>query len=84
MSITCVITGKHYQHLRGFLNNLRAMGITSREYYDKYLKKSGDDICECGNMKNYHNFTHGYNSYCIFTKTIRNEIIRNKFNGEVL
>lgn len=45
----CEITGKEFQTLRGFLNHLRKFDLTSKEYYDKYMKKDGEDICNnCG------------------------------------
>lgn len=85
IAITCKITGKSYKYLRGFLNNLRAMGISSREYYDKYLKVENEEICKCGQLKGFNNFTHGYNEYCSskcpFVVDNRLNAIRNRFKG---
>ncbi len=62
------------------------MGITSREYYDRYIKTPEEDICGCGNKKSFNNFTHGYNLYCQahcpIASAIRNDKVSNRFKCE--
>lgn len=85
IAITCKITGKEYKYLRGFLNNLRAMGITSKEYYDRFLKTENEEICKCGNIKSFDRFTSGYKTYCsdMCPYVVENRInaVRNRFKG---
>jgi len=39
--------------------------ISSRNYYDKYLRKKGDGACtKCGNVTNYINISKGYFEFC--------------------
>lgn len=38
--------------------------ITAKEYFDKYLKLSGDGICICGNPTEFINISNGYRQYC--------------------
>jgi hypothetical protein len=76
MEITCALTGKHFKSLRGFLNHLRPFKMTSKQYYDQYVKAENEDICECGNYRKYGNWK--YSKYCS-QKCIYN--IENKLNS---
>lgn len=82
--IVCKITGKEYNTLRGFLNHLRTLKLSSKEYYDKYLKIIGEGVCYCGKQTKFNNFK--YNKYCSDVCACKSdekrEIIRNKFLGE--
>jgi hypothetical protein len=80
----CKITGKEFNSLRGFLNHLRTLKMTSKEYYDKYIKIDGEDICKCGNQKTYQNFK--YNKFCPDKNCpslieIRNCAVSKRFTG---
>lgn len=59
---TCKITNKTFKFMRGFLNHLRKLGITSKEYYDTYHKKQNEGICYCGKETTYDSFS--YRKYC--------------------
>ena len=40
-------------------------GMSSQEYYDKYLAKSGDGKCaECGSPTNFRSLGQGYKEFC--------------------
>lgn len=58
----CKITGKTFSSARGFLNHLRTLKMTSKEYYDKFHKTDDEGICYCGNPTSYHGFR--YKKYC--------------------
>ena len=58
----CKETSKNFSSCRGFLNNLRTLKMTSKEYYDKHHKIENEDICYCGNKTKYHAFS--YSKYC--------------------
>jgi hypothetical protein len=58
----CQITNKEYTTARGFLNHLRALKMSSKEYYDRFHKENGEGICYCGCETRYHGFS--YNRYC--------------------
>ena len=60
---TCLETGKTYKSFRGFLNNLRHLNMTSKEYYDKHHKTEDEGICAiCGNQTTYRSFS--YKKHC--------------------
>lgn len=58
----CKITNKSFTTARGFLNHLRALNISSKEYYDKFCRKNDEGICYCGNPTSYHGFL--YKTFC--------------------
>jgi very-short-patch-repair endonuclease len=43
---------RHYHH------------ITSKEYYDHYLKTTGEGICKCGKPTEFISISNGYRTYC--------------------
>lgn len=47
--------GSHIRHKHGML---------SQEYYDKYIKQSGEGICICGRPTGFINISNGYHQYC--------------------
>jgi hypothetical protein len=55
----CEICGKELNQ-----NHLRIHGITKKEYYDKYLKKEGEDICKCGKKIKGWTWNTGYIKFC--------------------
>lgn len=59
---TCKVTNKTFNSARGFLNHLRTLNLSSKEYYDKFFRKSDEGICYCGNLTKYRGFS--YNEYC--------------------
>lgn len=58
----CKVTNKKFNNARGFLNHLRTLNISSKEYYDKFYRKENEGICYCGNLTRYHGFS--YKKYC--------------------
>lgn len=65
--LECEVCGKELKNYKSFsshLNNKHKM--TSKEYYDKFLKKSSDEgICKtCGKPTSYRGMTEGYRQFC--------------------
>jgi len=65
----CRICNKEQKGIFGFLSHLRwhHSGITTKMYYDKYLKKQNEGICKtpgCSNKCNFENLTKGYHEHC--------------------
>jgi hypothetical protein len=62
----CKIDGTEYKTARGLANRLRVYDITSKAYYDKYLKKDLEGVClYCKvNQTKFTNLTLGYKTYC--------------------
>jgi hypothetical protein len=86
--VYCYICEKEFKHMNVFLTHHRWYhdGITTKEYYDKYLKKENEGICltpDCNKECNFHNLTHGYHKHCsrLCTKKdpeFNNKIIKTK------
>jgi len=69
--ITCKICRKEFKSLKALTSHLRIHNIKSKEYYDKYIKNDGDDIClNYGNYKGCNQYTKwvnlvvGHHKYC--------------------
>lgn len=77
----CKVTGKKFKFTRAFLNHLRALKMTSKEYYDKFHKTSEEGICYCGEETKYRGFS--YKKYCSSLCATKSEkhrtIVRERF-----
>jgi hypothetical protein len=63
--IYCKICGKKCANYRGLVSHLKVHKITSKEYYDKFLRKNGEGICLiCGKETSYINLRKGYCKFC--------------------
>jgi hypothetical protein len=61
----CEICGKEFKNYRALSNHLKKYKITSKEYYDRFLKKEDEGICPvCGKETNYINLNRGYCKFC--------------------
>lgn len=62
----CKICNKHYIGIRAFSNHIvSSHKITTKEYYDTYIKQKDDGICEiCNKPTKYRSFTEGYKNTC--------------------
>jgi hypothetical protein len=58
----CKVTNKEFNSVRGFLNHLRTIKMSSKEYYDKFHKKDNEGFCYCGKETKYHGFK--YKGHC--------------------
>jgi len=65
--LECQICGRIFKNIRGLSVHVGKSHkeLTKQEYYDKYFKLNGEDICnhpECNKKVNFSTF--GYNKYC--------------------
>ena len=47
-------------------SHIQIHGISSKEYYDKYLKKDHEGVCYCGKQTSFCVLTGGYTKYCSY------------------
>jgi len=80
MDLTCGICGKVFTektiapHLRTAHNR-----ISSKEYYDKYVKKEGEGVCRvCGKPTKYLTLGKGYKPHCGATCAQRDPELRDR------
>lgn len=86
---TNLITGNVHSTIRGLLNELRPLNITSKEYYDRFFKKETDGICEvCGKCTKFKwnlSTGRGYKLHCSTACSKRSDlhrsIVSNRFRG---
>jgi hypothetical protein len=63
--VICKLCGKECRDFKGLSSHLsRAHKISSKEYYDTYLKKDGEGVCKCGKETVFENINIGYRIYC--------------------
>lgn len=61
----CKICGKETNGYVGLVSHLHLHNISSKEYYDKYLKKDKEGYClECGKETLFKGIRHGYRDFC--------------------
>jgi endogenous inhibitor of DNA gyrase (YacG/DUF329 family) len=61
----CEICGKEFKNCKSLARHLRTHKITSKEYYDKFLKKEDEGICPiCGKETSFKNIREGYCKFC--------------------
>lgn len=67
--VYCHICKIEFEHMNAFLTHHRWHhdGMTTKEYYDIYLKKESEDSCQtpnCKNKCNFYSLTKGYHKHC--------------------
>jgi 5-methylcytosine-specific restriction endonuclease McrA len=63
--VKCEICGKEFKRYKSLSCHLRKHNTTSKEYYDKFLKKNGEGICPvCGKETNFYGMKKGYAKFC--------------------
>ena len=61
----CEICGKETNGYVGLVSHLHLHNISSKEYYDKYLKQEGEGKCsECGKETVFKGIKYGYRDFC--------------------
>lgn len=65
----CQICGKECDGSQGLTSHAsKTHGMTSKEYYDRFIKKPGEGICpNCGNPTNFIKFGRGYSKHCNYS-----------------
>ena len=54
------------QETNKLCSHIRSHNISSKEYYDRYLKKENEGVCYCGNNTKFSGLTYGYTKYCSY------------------
>jgi hypothetical protein len=63
--VFCKVCGRECANYLGLSSHLRTHKITSKEYYDRFLKKEGEGICPvCGKETSFINLREGYHKFC--------------------
>lgn len=61
----CRICGKEYVNNQGLTSHIQKHKISSKEYYDRYLRKKDEGICpSCGREADYCTMGYGYTILC--------------------
>jgi len=63
----CKICSRSFNDIPGLSNHIRVHNISSKEYYDQFLKMETEDICNninCSNKTTYLNMKEGYLKFC--------------------
>lgn len=62
---TCKLCNKEFESVRNFVRHLKVHKISSREYYDTFLKQDNEGICQvCGKPTKFFKFAIGYRKTC--------------------
>jgi len=63
--MNCKICNKKIKSFNGLGTHIsRIHKISTKEYYNKFLKKENEGICECGKETNFNNINIGYREFC--------------------
>jgi len=62
--IKCKICNREFRNFIGLGQHLKTHKISSKDYYDKYLKQDGEDICYCGKEIKFYSLGSGYFKTC--------------------
>jgi very-short-patch-repair endonuclease len=78
--ILCQICDKKFHGYEGIVAHCRrSHNISSKEYYDKYIKKENDGIClECKKSTKFTDLGHGYNEFCSNTCANTSKIVQER------
>lgn len=79
---TCKICEEEFKNLNGLIKHSKSIhNISSKKYYDKYLKKEGDGECVvCGNKTTYRNVGTGYLKNCSIECRNKNKDIKRDYS----
>jgi len=83
-NLKCKICDKELKSLKSLSSHIRVHNVSSKEYYDKYLKND-DGMCEtCGKTTSFNSITNGYCKYCSQKCSSNNKNVRLKFRQTCL
>jgi endogenous inhibitor of DNA gyrase (YacG/DUF329 family) len=61
----CEICGREFKNFIALARHFGTHKITSKEYYDKFLRKENEGICPvCGKETSYMGLKRGYHKFC--------------------
>lgn len=62
---TCKLCNKEFESIRNFVRHLKIHKMSSKEYYDNFLKQDNEGICQiCGKPTKFFKFAIGYRKTC--------------------
>ena len=63
--IVCKCCGRTFNSYTGLWAHLRKNNLSTKQYYDTYIKKYGEGICKmCGKPTRFNSIPRGYSTYC--------------------
>jgi hypothetical protein len=62
--VKCEICNREFKNVKCLSNHLRIHKVKSKEYFDLYLKKDSDGVCDCGKSTKFRNMGFGYSKFC--------------------
>ena len=80
MEFKCQICNRIFNNRQGLINHInRNEKITSKDYYDKYIKIENEGKCKtCGNISSFISIVKGYRTYCTSGCIIKDKDIQAK------
>jgi len=77
--LNCKICGREFKNFVGLVSHIQTHKISSKEYYDLYLKKENEGLClECGKETYFKNINKGYCKYCCYRCVYDSKEIKEK------
>jgi len=81
----CEICKKEFKNLICLSYHIKAHKISTKEYYDKYLKNNGEGLCSiCKNETNFISINRGYRKFCSSECLSKSDDIKNKRKNTML
>lgn len=74
----CSICNKQLSSISNLSKHIRCHNISSKEYYDLFIKKETEGICSCGEPTKFHSIVKGYATYCSMKCVANSRSVRNK------
>lgn len=83
--LDCKICNKIFKNFRSLSAHIKHHNISSKEYYDLFLKKENEDICPiCGKLTKFRRLSIGYNMFCSNKCAGQSDIIKEKIKTSCL
>jgi very-short-patch-repair endonuclease len=83
--VECKICKKKCTTVRGLSLHIKVHKISSKKYYDKFLKKEDEGICpECGKETGFRGLGKGYHVYCSYACAATSDKVKKKIKQTFL
>jgi len=77
--INCKICDREFKNYNGLVSHIHgSYKLSSKDYYNKYLKKENEGICKCGNNTNFISISKGYRKHCSIKCSVNSKEIIEK------
>jgi hypothetical protein len=64
MHLICHCCQESFKHHNALTNHLKKHNLNSQQHYDLFVKKEGEEICQCGKIKPFRGMIKGYQTHC--------------------